>query len=1231
MQSPLLFPPTKTTESVDFGPSFRAYIATAYGDDPEKYIHEITLLNRLRDDTRVYQQPKQGAGKDLSGRDIVYRYFGQLELLDLRFPIDGKNVNVSFSWSVFKLKLHSNTTLIDGKTHLLEKLSHKPQLPTKKRVLFSILQRFAPPSQSRTDATGLKIAFNHLQAAAGLFSYINDNFLHPPSVDISRESVKALSDLMLAQAQEVFCEKCLIESKSGLLVAKLAAQCAVFYASAIEGLNDDALKSQISRAWIEIAKTKQKYFESIAHFHKSIHLENDAKYGLAVSHITKSNDLAKESDSFARNFARNYSSFTVSHSFAQNSSLAIISSALVGGSAAPSGVTPAAAIMDLCKAQFAAATARKNTLVKDNDVIYHEPTPPIVEALAALEKLAAAKRITFAELCPNGAADVPKIVGADVFARLVPLSVHTAASVYSEEKAKLLRGELARVEVADEEFTASLDSMGIVQTLDKVKRILKDVSGNSRDILGSEEALGLTDEARKFCDVVRREEGGRGSGTDELLGVIEGLKGKIKTILDEVCLLLDKEQHECENMRVKYMNVWTQEPSTQLTFQIRQDIRSHRESFEKAQETDKGVLIRLNECRRDIAILSRPIDEVESIFIELIRSGSVPKKPEVAVGSLIDGIPDSNGGLDQLGEQIVIEKLDGMIHQLRKLKTERASTILELKSKVHDDDISTSLLLNKNKESQVFQAELAKFKPFQARLATNISTQSQVLSDVASEFEKLKTSSSTIKVLELRERRRNEIVKDWKISFNQWQEAKVGLNKGVKFYSDLSELALSLKNTSLGFVNRRNEEAANLVKKIETDEAIKGQRALQAEMTRLSIGTNAAATQNQSISYNSPTVASPSSTLPQRSSLPPPPISSQKALGQQSYSQLSSSYQQFLPAQMMPVVQQYRPPISQSPTYGGAPPSATSTYNIGSVSGQQLQFQNQQQQQPTPISSGASDFDTQKTANSQPVYGGAPVSQPVYGGTPVSQPVYGGTPQQGHNQPSQPGPNQAIYGGAPQQITRQAILQPGFGSYTAVPQPLTYSGTPLQPQQQINNQQQQQSQQQAYSQVGSAVQSSTTAYYGGYIAARPATVSLQQNYVQPQPTQSQQIYNQSQQHQQQQTSQFYGQPRPSNYQPAPYSQQTLRLAPGQPSGGQTYGYQQPIYGAGHQGHGFVSGQQQYVQSQPLQQSQQTQQNYLYGSGMPQQGVSQYGTAPSQQQQQQPSQHQHYHTPPNYMG
>lgn len=81
----------KQTENVDWSEPLKLHILETLGDDPDKYLQEIQTLNRLRQDCA-------GIGADALGRDTLYKYFGQLELLELRFPVNDQNVKVSFKW-----------------------------------------------------------------------------------------------------------------------------------------------------------------------------------------------------------------------------------------------------------------------------------------------------------------------------------------------------------------------------------------------------------------------------------------------------------------------------------------------------------------------------------------------------------------------------------------------------------------------------------------------------------------------------------------------------------------------------------------------------------------------------------------------------------------------------------------------------------------------------------------------------------------------------------------------------------------------------------------------------------------------------------------------------------------------------------------------------------------------------------------------------------------------------
>ena len=55
----------------------------------------------------------------------------------------------------------------------------------------------------------------------------------------------------------------------------------------------------------------------------------------------------------------------------------------------------------------------------------------------------------------------PDVVGTDIFSRLVPLEAHEASSLYSEEKAKLLRSIGDEIESKDNELAIFMSSMSL--------------------------------------------------------------------------------------------------------------------------------------------------------------------------------------------------------------------------------------------------------------------------------------------------------------------------------------------------------------------------------------------------------------------------------------------------------------------------------------------------------------------------------------------------------------------------------------------------------------------------------------------------------------------------------------------------------------------------------------------------------------------------------------------------
>lgn len=179
---------------------------------------------------------------DNPARDLLYKYFGQLELLELRFS----EIRVTFPWrDAFTSKLTTQTSIA------FEKAS----------ILFQIAATHSAiaASQSRSDPEGIKRAFYYFKTCAGMLTYINDNFLHAPSTDLSREVVKFLVAVILAQATEVFFEKCTDEKKGAALVSKVGAQAASMYTALVEHVKEFMGKGIFDRNWVTLIQVRRSY------------------------------------------------------------------------------------------------------------------------------------------------------------------------------------------------------------------------------------------------------------------------------------------------------------------------------------------------------------------------------------------------------------------------------------------------------------------------------------------------------------------------------------------------------------------------------------------------------------------------------------------------------------------------------------------------------------------------------------------------------------------------------------------------------------------------------------------------------------------------------------------------------------------------------------------------------------------------------------------------------------
>ncbi|KAG9092612.1 bck1-like resistance to osmotic shock [Ceratobasidium sp. 370] len=1023
MSSPCISIPKKKTDEVDWTGPIRSLISQSYGENPDNYASECAALQRCRQDA------VRGAGSDTTARDLLYKYFGQLELLELRFA----EIRVSFPWhDAFTGKLTTQTSLA------FEKAS----------VIFQIAATHTSiaASQNRADPEGIKRAIHYFRTAAGMLTYINDNFLHAPSTDLSKEVVKFLVGIVIAQATEVVYEKLVDEKKA--LVTKVASQTAFLYATLQEDVKEFMGRGIFDRNWVTLIQIKAKYFASLTQYHRALSDSAASKHGDALVRFTLAESHAKEAHRLAQSFTP-YFVVTITPTMPSDAGTAIL---------------------ELTKSHLALCTEKKNMAQSDNDLIYHAILPSEA-SLPVVDKLSVATPIPIQEV--YGTPEVQKVIGADLFVRLVPLSVHESASVYSEEKAKLVRGESTRADEADVELRAGLDSLGLPGALAKFREMAEASAGGDED---GESAV--PQQVWTWKDEVERKEAEM--PIEGLLKQLEGLKAGVETELGNVSRELELESRECESMRVKYEHHWTQEPSASHTATLRQDLKSHREAFVAAAASDGQVLSLWQGTKPTLDILR---NNPASLFQRVSDSSA---------GSLLDLDEGEVGREDAEDIKAQVEEIDELLGRLNKIKRERGEVLKDLKDKIQNDDVSQLLLLNRRSgptvETALFQSELEKFKPYQARISSTVHHQQATLQEVGGLLRRLQNERGKggwAKQWEAGEKRRREAVTRVARAREGWMEVREGAGKGIQFYQDLSSLVQTLKQKTLAFTSARKTERERLVSEAELQKRLSAPsvpppvppppstqpRSPTLESTTgsmsLNQGTWAQSQPPQQIQQSKP-FPPPLPPPPQRptyTSPPPPP--QQQPQQYQPYG-APSPYSAPPPAAPSPYPAPPAPPAAASPFPPPPPPQSQQSYSGYSspapppdpYAGLDSAFGSA----PTPAqptyptqSSAPSAYPPPPAPARQGTYPPPPPPQsrqqsyppPLSGVAPYPPPPGGAAP---YPPPPGPGgyPQQYQYGGQygqPQQQPQQQQQQYGQGQYGGLPPPpppVNYSSPPPQ-------------------------------------------------------------------------------------------------------------------------------------------------------------------------------------------
>ncbi|TVY88699.1 pH-response regulator protein [Lachnellula willkommii] len=532
MSNNILFLPFRKTASLALSAAIKQYISSKYDQHPDMFKQDLEVIDALRRDAVNVREPHK------SGIKKIAAYAGQLAWMGAKFPID---IGADFTWYA---ALGYNTDRPISENNLKFEQAN---------VLFNLAALYSQlaMSSNRSTTEGLKLASNYFCLAAGVLSHLRTE-VHlelrdtTPPEDMDDSTLESLEYLMLAQAQECFWQKAVMDGYKDASIAKLAAKVSDFYGAA----GDWGVKSEaVSSEWIHHTTAKHHHFAAAAQYRQACDCLEKRKYGEEVARLRDSIACVNEALKEARYLNK------------------VVLGDLNG---LKNKVTE-----DLKRAE------------KDNDLIYLNPVPPKSE-LKTLERATMAAAKVPKEISePSTFIGDDKEFGPPLFAKLVPFAVHVAASIYEERRDRLVNNniidELEVLTTKIHDTLRSLNLPGSLQALEKPLGLPPSLISHAEEI---RQADALTRLQRSFTDTAT-------------------LKSSDEATFAEGRDLLQAEASENERFLMKYgTDRWTRAPSQAAAEKLYVQVGEIDGYLKSAASSDSLVQSKFRECEDMLRVLS---------------------------------------------------------------------------------------------------------------------------------------------------------------------------------------------------------------------------------------------------------------------------------------------------------------------------------------------------------------------------------------------------------------------------------------------------------------------------------------------------------------------------------------------------------------------------------------------------------------------------------------------------
>ncbi|XP_033207497.1 tyrosine-protein phosphatase non-receptor type 23 isoform X2 [Belonocnema kinseyi] len=713
-------------EPTCFGTKLKQYIRDFYNEDPESYNTEIHQLESLR--ASAVRPPI-----DVKGCELLKRYYCQLHFLQSRFPM-GKDgpAAVTFTWKDTYANMVCSLANIRFETI---------------SVLYNIgaIHTQLGAHTERTSAEGMKMACTHFQCAAWAFDHLKNSYPHPPGVDLAPELMTFMYQLCLAQAQECILEKSMLDNRKPSIVAKVARQIVDYYDIAFNTLenggSEDAVVCEtvgapIYKIWKRYVKFKRAYHLSVTQLYQGLAAEEQRKMGERVAFYNASLTSLNEVRT------------------------------LYTSAKGIKGITGAAdekeAIEDALTFTNDVIEGKRKAAKNENEFIYHEEVPE-KDVLPTVKGASLVKGISFN-------VNDPEVSGTDIFARLVPMKVHEANSLYSEEKAKLLRSVGTKIEERDQILNTYLVSLK-----------LENLGLWDPDAVNSEsEVLPLPEELAERCAAINAKPNAIQEQVDTMAKLSDTYHN-VEAMLKEIDAILSEEQQR----EKQYQETMGKRPPSIVATDLTREAKKYEEAHAKASESNQALHRAMNLHLNNLRILSQPLSS-------LMAHIPSPK-------ANLSGESSSEEKTDNESEKIHTRELKRILNKVDEMRRQRSDLHNKLRESISQDDL-TRLLVTATSESEpldhVFAEQISKHQPLVQLIDQNLAAQENILSALTEAYaQTADTRKSVDEIL----KRREFIISSLIASYDAYEDLLAKTTKGLEFYRkmeiNVTKLLQRVKNT----------------------------------------------------------------------------------------------------------------------------------------------------------------------------------------------------------------------------------------------------------------------------------------------------------------------------------------------------------------------------------------------------------------------------------------------------